>query len=53
MTLGKQGHPPPWPREPQEAAAWQIRHIGKLLRQAEVRHLSGSVRRGDGCGRYP
>jgi hypothetical protein len=40
MTLGKQGHPPPWPREPQEAAAWQIRHIGKLLRQAEVLVIS-------------
>ncbi len=36
MTLGKQGFRPPWPRAPQEAAAWQIRQIGKLLRQAEV-----------------
>ncbi|MCQ4084368.1 hypothetical protein NGB36_28250 [Streptomyces sp. RB6PN25] len=36
MTLGKQGFRPPWPRAPREVAAWQIRQIGKLLRQAEV-----------------
>ncbi|MFC9916650.1 hypothetical protein [Streptomyces sp. NPDC127197] len=40
MTLGKQGYPPPWPRAPREAAAWQIRQIGKLLRQAEVLVIS-------------
>ncbi|MER6160920.1 hypothetical protein ABT147_36265 [Streptomyces sp. NPDC001868] len=34
MTLGKDGCPPPW--APRDAAAWQIRQIGKLLRQAEV-----------------
>lgn len=40
MTLGKQGHPPPWPRAAGEAASWQIRQIGKLLRQAEVLVIS-------------
>lgn len=40
MTLGKQGYRPPWPREPGEAAAWEIRQIGKLLRQAEVLVIS-------------
>ncbi|MFD6174346.1 hypothetical protein [Streptomyces coeruleorubidus] len=40
MTLGKQGHPPPWPRAAGEAAAWQIRQIQKLLRQAEVLVIS-------------
>ncbi|WKX07378.1 hypothetical protein [Streptomyces sp. NL15-2K] len=36
MTLGKQGHRPPWPRAAGEAAAWQIRQIQKLLRWAEA-----------------
>ncbi|MEU3466028.1 hypothetical protein ABZ721_39585 [Streptomyces sp. NPDC006733] len=36
MTLGKQGFKPPWPHAPRDAAAWQVRQIGKLLRQAEV-----------------
>jgi hypothetical protein len=40
MTLGKQGHPPPWPRAAGEAAAWQIRQIQKLLQQAEVLVIS-------------
>ncbi|WP_406840810.1 hypothetical protein ACICHK_39735 [Streptomyces sp. AHU1] len=40
MTLGKQGHPPPWPRSAGEAASWQIREIKKLLRQAEVLVIS-------------
>lgn len=40
MTLGKQGHPPPWPRSAGEAAAWQIRQIQKLLRQAEILVIS-------------
>ncbi|MFF7889397.1 hypothetical protein ACH40F_52660 [Streptomyces sp. NPDC020794] len=40
MTLGKQGHRPPWPRAAGEAASWQIRQIGKLLRQAEVLVIS-------------
>ncbi|MCF3135582.1 hypothetical protein IPZ69_35740 [Streptomyces olivochromogenes] len=40
MTLGKQGYRPPWPREPREAAAWEIRQMGKLLRQAEVLVIS-------------
>lgn len=40
MTLGEQGHRPPWPRAAGEAAAWQIQQIGKLLRQAEVLVIS-------------
>lgn len=40
MTLGKQGYRPPWPQSAGEAAAWQIRQIGKLLRQAEVLVIS-------------
>jgi hypothetical protein len=40
MTLGKQGYRPPWPRAAGEAAAWEIRQIGKLLRQAEVLVIS-------------
>lgn len=40
MTLGKEGYRPPWPREPGEAAAWQIGQIDKLLRQAEVLVIS-------------
>jgi hypothetical protein len=40
MTLGKQGHRPPWPRAAGEAAAWQIRQIQKLLRRAEVLVIS-------------
>ncbi|MET9079948.1 hypothetical protein ABZX95_49690 [Streptomyces sp. NPDC004232] len=40
LTLGKEGYQPPWPRAPREAAAWQIRQIGKLLRQAEVLVIS-------------
>ncbi|UUU36658.1 hypothetical protein JIX56_46440 [Streptomyces sp. CA-210063] len=40
MTLGKQGLRPPWPRAAGEAAAWQIREIQKLLRQAEVLVIS-------------
>ncbi|MFI9569483.1 hypothetical protein [Streptomyces rishiriensis] len=40
MTLGKQGHRPPWPPAPGEAAAWQIRQIQRLLRRAEVLVIS-------------
>ncbi|KUO16427.1 hypothetical protein AQJ91_36090 [Streptomyces dysideae] len=40
MTLGKQGLRPPWPRAAGEAAAWQVREIQKLLRQAEVLVIS-------------
>lgn len=40
MTLGKQGHRPPWPRAAGEAAGWEIRQIEKLLRQAEVLVIS-------------
>ncbi|MDH6521993.1 hypothetical protein M2163_001012 [Streptomyces sp. SAI-135] len=40
MTLGKQGHRPPWPRTAGEAASWEIRQIQKLLRQAEVLVIS-------------
>ncbi|MFE5923133.1 hypothetical protein [Streptomyces sp. NPDC056468] len=40
MTLGKQGHRPPWPRIAGEAASWEIRQILKLLRQAEVLVIS-------------
>lgn len=40
MTLGKQGYRPPWPRAAGEAAAWQIRQIAELLRQAELLVIS-------------
>ncbi|MGW2965109.1 hypothetical protein ACWDGI_42620 [Streptomyces sp. NPDC001220] len=40
MTLGKQGYRPPWPQAAGEAASWQMRQIGKLLRQAEVLVIS-------------
>ncbi|WP_307841065.1 hypothetical protein [Streptomyces sp. GESEQ-4] len=40
MALGKQGYRPPWPQSAGEAASWQIRQIGKLLRQAEVLVIS-------------
>jgi hypothetical protein len=36
MVLGKLGLRPPWPRSPQEAAAWEMKQLVKLLRQAEV-----------------
>ncbi|MFJ4536683.1 hypothetical protein ACIP39_12060 [Streptomyces tibetensis] len=40
MTLGKQGHRPPWPRSAGEAAGWEIRQIEKLLRRAEALVIS-------------
>ncbi|MGY1495071.1 hypothetical protein ACW4TU_00200 [Streptomyces sp. QTS52] len=40
MTLENRGARPPWPRSAGEAAAWQIRQMGKLLRQAEVLVIS-------------
>lgn len=40
MTLGKHEHRPPWPKAAGETAAWQIRRLGKRLRQAQVLVIS-------------
>ncbi|MET9878558.1 hypothetical protein ABZZ36_28575 [Actinacidiphila glaucinigra] len=36
VILGKQGMKPPWPREPQQVADWQIEQTVRLLKEAEL-----------------